>query len=77
VQIPFGKDGIADMTASNIQPQLVWLTGANGLIGNYLVQTAPRVRENYFFNNSATSTAASGKASGEILSPARKIALLP
>src|ERR1700744_158786 len=24
------------------QPQLAWITGANGLIGNYLVQTAPK-----------------------------------
>jgi hypothetical protein len=44
----------------------VWLAGANGLIGNYLVPTAPRVNRNYFFNNSATSTAASGKAGGAI-----------
>jgi dTDP-4-dehydrorhamnose reductase len=28
-------------SASSIKP-LVWITGANGLIGNYLVQTAPR-----------------------------------
>jgi dTDP-4-dehydrorhamnose reductase len=26
----------------NIKPPLAWITGANGLIGNYLVQTAPR-----------------------------------
>jgi dTDP-4-dehydrorhamnose reductase len=26
----------------NIKPQLAWITGANGLIGNYLVQTAPQ-----------------------------------
>jgi dTDP-4-dehydrorhamnose reductase len=25
-----------------IKPSLVWITGANGLIGNYLVQTAPQ-----------------------------------
>ncbi len=29
------------MTGSN-QTDLVWITGANGLIGNYLVQTAPK-----------------------------------
>ena len=30
------------MAASEISPPLVWITGANGLIGNYLVQTAPQ-----------------------------------
>jgi dTDP-4-dehydrorhamnose reductase len=30
------------MTAFDIQSPRVWITGANGLIGNYLVQTAPR-----------------------------------
>ena len=30
------------MRVSNAMQNLVWITGANGLIGNYLVQTAPR-----------------------------------
>jgi dTDP-4-dehydrorhamnose reductase len=30
------------MIESNPQTKLAWITGANGLIGNYLVQTAPR-----------------------------------
>ena len=65
------------MSSAEENKGLAWITGANGLIGNYLVQTAPRVNKNYFFNNSATSTAASGKASGAVVSPARKTVLLP
>ena len=30
------------MVASDFQSKLVWITGANGLIGNYFAQTAPR-----------------------------------
>ena len=30
------------MTSAGANKPLVWITGANGLIGNYLVQTAPR-----------------------------------
>ena len=30
------------MTSTGADKTLVWITGANGLIGNYLVQTAPR-----------------------------------
>ncbi len=30
------------MAASDFQSKLVWITGANGLIGNYFAQTAPR-----------------------------------
>lgn len=30
------------MIASDFQTSLAWITGANGLIGNYLVQTAPQ-----------------------------------
>jgi dTDP-4-dehydrorhamnose reductase len=30
------------MIESNSQTRLAWITGANGLIGNYLIQTAPR-----------------------------------
>ncbi len=30
------------MVASDFQSKLAWITGANGLIGNYLVQTAPQ-----------------------------------
>ena len=30
------------MDKNESEKPLVWITGANGLIGNYLVQTAPR-----------------------------------
>ena len=30
------------MVASDFQIPLAWITGAHGLIGNYLVQTAPK-----------------------------------
>ena len=33
---------VTGMTASDVQSKLAWITGANGLIGNYLVQTSPR-----------------------------------
>ena len=33
---------VTGMIASDFQLPLAWITGANGLIGNYLVQTAPR-----------------------------------
>jgi len=31
------------MSSAGENNSLAWITGANGLIGNYLVQTAPRV----------------------------------
>ena len=33
---------VTGMIASDSQSPLVWITGANGLIGNHLVQTAPK-----------------------------------
>jgi hypothetical protein len=35
--------------------QLAWITGAKGLIGNYLVQTAPRFADDLTHQAAATN----------------------